>query len=109
MVTPKAFVDCAELKAGVAVLDPPKILLELPNVGFSPNIELELFPKVDGPPNTGAPPNAGVSGCENIPGELKAPVDGVDPKMELVVCKFEDPLNGLAVEVLAPANIEALD
>lgn len=106
MVTPKAFVDCAELKAGVAVLDPPKILLELPNVGFSPNIELELFPKVDEPPNTGAPPNAGVSG-ENIP-ELKAPVDGVDPKMELVVCKFEEPLNGLAVEVLVPANI-ALD
>ena len=109
MVTPKAFVDCAELKAGVAALDPPKMLLELPNVGFSPNIELELFPKVDGPPNTGAPPNAGVSGCENIAGELKAPVDGVDPK--LVVCKFEDPLNGLAVglEVLAPANRDALD
>lgn len=108
METPKAFVDCAELKAGVVLLDVAKILPEVPNVGFSPNIELELFPKVAEPPKTGAPPKAGVSDCENIP-ELKVPEDGVAPKIELVVCKFEKPPNGLAVEVLAPANTEVLD
>lgn len=102
---PKAFVGCAVLKAGV---DPPNIPPEFPNVGFSPNIEPELFPKVAEPPKTGAPPKAGVSDCENIP-ELKVLEDGVTPNMELVVCKFEEPPNRLAVEVLAPVNIEALD
>lgn len=105
---PKAFVGCAVLKAGVVVFDPPNIPPEFPNVGFSPNIEPELFPKVAEPPKTGAPPKAGVSDCENIP-ELKVLEDGVTPNMELVVCKFEEPPNGLAVEVLAPVNIEALD
>lgn len=110
VVTPKAFVGCAELKTGAAVLDPPKIPGELPNAGFSPNKGPEVPPKVAAPPKTGAPPKAGVSeGCENIP-ELKVPVDGVAPNIEVVVvCKFEEPPNRLAVEVLAPPNTAVLD
>lgn len=109
VVTPKAFVGCVELKLDVVVLDPLKMLAELANVGFSPNIELVALPKAVVPPKTGPAPNAGVaSAWENIP-ELKVPADGVDPNIELVVCKFEEPLNGLAVVVLAPPNIDVLD
>lgn len=107
VVTPNEFVDWAELKAGVVVVDPPKMVPEVPNAGFSPNIGPGVLPKVAEPPKTGAPPKAGVSDWENIP-ELKVPEDGVVPNIEFVVCKFEAPPNGLPVDVLAPLNIDVL-
>lgn len=57
---PKVFVDCAaELKVGAVVLGPPKMLLDPPNVGCSPNIGPAVFPKFAPPPKIGAPPKAG--------------------------------------------------
>lgn len=45
------------------VLGPPKILLELTNVGCSPNIGAGVLPKFAPPPKTGAPPKAGPVFC----------------------------------------------